>query len=161
MKYLIIAKYNVNFFLAPCGLRPKAISILGKDMASSITTFHRTAEELLEAFDAASAMRPLILSSNEVDTLSGALAKRNQYAKPSDFKINIRDKEVSFKEGSVFSHADQKHYSNRKDWDNHLKQHGCIEVGNEKPKERKRAIQGDFNCRKELTEATRQVLRGN
>lgn len=133
-------------------------------MATSITTFHRTAEELLADFDIATVSRPFILSGNEVDTLTTALKKRNEYAKPSAFAVNnIWDKGVSFKDGPVFSHADKKRYSNRQDWDNHLKQHGCVEVGNDKGylKEKKREIQGDFNCRKELTEATRQVLRDN
>lgn len=35
---------------------------------------------------------------------------------------------------------------------------GCVVIGNEKPKPRKQEVRGDFNVRKELTEATRQVL---
>jgi len=38
-----------------------------------------------------------------------------------------------------------------------LKRNGYVEVGNEMPKERSE-IRGDFNNRKELTEAVRQVI---
>jgi hypothetical protein len=37
-----------------------------------------------------------------------------------------------------------------------LKRNGYVEIGNDLPK--KREIDGDFNVRKELTEATKQVL---
>lgn len=34
----------------------------------------------------------------------------------------------------VFSHADGRTYTSRKHWNDHLKAHGKVEVGNEKPK---------------------------
>lgn len=67
----------------------------------------------------------------------------------------IQDKDILLKQ-AVKSPVDGKAYSNRHDWNDHLKRHDCVEVGNSKMPERK--LQGDFNCREALTKATRQVL---
>lgn len=126
-----------------------------------ITVFLRNAEELLEAWEKATKENPLYLHPGEEQAFSKAMRIWGGSIADNGIKITIRDTGVSFKDGPVFSHADSKHYSNRKDWDNHLKQHGCIEVGNEynNKKQKPRQIEGDFNCRKELTEATQHVLR--
>lgn len=75
-----------------------------------------------------------------------------------DVSMTVGNREMCFSD-PVKSMIDGKYYNNRKDYQNHLKQHGCVEVGNEyNGKTPKRELRGDFNVRKELTEATREVL---
>lgn len=70
--------------------------------------------------------------------------------------ITIVDRDVLLKDG-VLSPIDQKTaFHNRKDWNDHLKRNNCVELGNDR--QPKRELQGNFNCRKELAQATRQVL---
>lgn len=84
--------------------------------------------------------------------------------KPSDFtptsvKTIIMDRDKLLANG-VLSPLTKEAFHNRTDWNNHLKANGCVEIGNdfntahEKPIE----LKGDFDCRKELGEATYQVL---
>lgn len=48
--------------------------------------------------------------------------------------------------------------SSRSEHREFLRRNGYVEVGNEMPRAEKREVQGDFNVRRELTEAARQVL---
>ena len=41
---------------------------------------------------------------------------------------------------------------------NYLKRNGYVEVGNEMPKQREKKIEGEFDVRRELTQAAREVL---
>lgn len=63
------------------------------------------------------------------------------------------------RDGAMRSTIDGKMYTNRRDWDNHLKANGArqFESGEGNTK---RELQGDYNCRKELTQATREILKG-
>lgn len=50
-------------------------------------------------------------------------------------------------------------FTSKKKWNDHLRQHNCREVGNDwNNKTPNREVRGDFDCRKELTQAVRQVL---
>lgn len=69
----------------------------------------------------------------------------------------IIDKDKLLKDG-VRSPADGSVYSNRREWNEHLKSKGLVEVGNDYNGQKPRELQGDYNCRKALTEATREVL---
>lgn len=71
--------------------------------------------------------------------------------------ITIIDKDKPI-HGGMRSTVDGKVYSSRQQWDEHLKRNGCrqLEAGEgSKPL----PLQGRYNCRKELTEATREALR--
>lgn len=72
--------------------------------------------------------------------------------------IMDRDKLLA---NGVLSPLDQKTaFHNRKDWGEHLKANGCVEIGNDfnNSTEKKREIKGDFDCREELAKATHQVM---
>ena len=83
----------------------------------------------------------------------------------TDFKadksyVQIVDRDKLLSDG-VLSPLDQKTaFHNRRDWGEHLKANGCVEIGNDfnKSTEKKREIKGDFDCRKELAQATHQVM---
>ncbi len=123
------------------------------------TIFTRNIEELLKDYHKATPANPLILYGNEIDLLTKWLRESNR-ASNKKIAAQIADKDISFKKDHVFSHADQQYYPNRQAWENHLKANNCFEVGNEYNKKdiRDRKIRGNFNCHKELTEATKQVL---
>jgi hypothetical protein len=113
----------------------------------------RSEEELLIAWDAATAENPIDLDRNETDLLARALSKRNSrgaYGKSFNIVPDIQP---------YIGMVDGKPIGGRAQHREYLKRHDCVEIGNEtkhltQPKE----IKGDFNVRKELTEATRQVL---
>lgn len=89
------------------------------------------------------------------------IAEENKKFRPLQNKLQIRDKDISFTKGAVLSHVDGKYYSNRKDWDNHLKQHNCVEVGNDYKhmvNKSKTEVKGDFTVRGELTKVVNNVL---
>lgn len=74
-------------------------------------------------------------------------------------RMSVGNRDVCFGD-PVKSVVDGTHHTSRQRYNEHLKANGCVEIGNDsgygKPK--KREIQGDFNVRKELAEATREVL---
>lgn len=62
-------------------------------------------------------------------------------------------------ENGVQSPLDGKVYSNRKTWNDHIKAHGCVEVGNDMNNAKPRSeIRGDYNVRQELARTTHQIL---
>lgn len=67
------------------------------------------------------------------------------------------NKEVCF--GSpVKSPVDGKHYSSRKQWDNHLKANQCHEVGNDPAGYRKHeGIRGDFDTKKDIAQVLNKM----
>lgn len=75
----------------------------------------------------------------------------------SQFLPLIQDRDVLLKEG-VFSHADGKTYTNRKQWDAHLKARNLIEVGNDYNNAKPRELRGDFKVsREEIHRAIEEV----
>lgn len=128
----------------------------------AITIFTRNSKELLEAFDKATGSNPLHLCGNEIDILYQALKMRNGSLKPENFACNSKsgDRGICFNGEPIFSHADGKRYSNRHSWEDHLKATNCFEVGNEYNKKdiSQRKLRGNFNPRKELSQATHEVL---
>lgn len=95
-------------------------------------------------------------------SLSDRVADHNRkqaYSNKSKFNITISDRDVLLKNG-VTSPIDPKQaFTNRREWAEHLKRNDCVEIGNDynnaKPPTE---IKGDFNCRKELSQATHQVM---
>lgn len=73
-------------------------------------------------------------------------------------RMTVSNRDISFGD-PVKSMIDGKHYSNKTDYSNHLKQHGCHEVGNDPIVEKKeKNLRGDFNVREAVAEATNHVL---
>lgn len=74
-------------------------------------------------------------------------------------KTVIMDKDKLLANG-VVSPLDQKSsFTNRQSWGEHLKANGCVEYGNDLNNHKAPTeVRGDFDCRKELTEATHQVM---
>lgn len=74
-------------------------------------------------------------------------------------KITVGNREACFSD-PVKSIIDGSHHANRQQYDNHLKQHGCVEMGNDSSIKtaQKREVQGDFNVRSELKEAVQEVM---
>lgn len=109
-------------------------------------------KELLEMWGESSAMNPLVLSKEDDHRLQMILESR----KAKSPVVYDRDKLLA---GGVFSHADKKTYTTKREWDDHLKAHGCVEVGNDYNHMLKgrTEVAGNFECRKELTEAYRHV----
>lgn len=88
---------------------------------------------------------------------------------PVEVKNNFSNRKVStvimdrdkLLANGVLSPLDQKTtFHNRKDWGEHLKANGCVEIGNDfnKSIEKPREIKGDFDCRDELGKVTHQVM---
>jgi len=74
-------------------------------------------------------------------------------------KTVIMDKDKLLRDG-VLSPLDMKTaFHNRRDYAEHLKANGCVEIGNDfnKSTEKKREIKGDFDCRAELAQAVNQA----
>lgn len=67
------------------------------------------------------------------------------------------NKEVSF--GSpVKSPVDGKHYASRKRWDDHLKAHRCVELGNDPAASKKHeGLRGDFDTKKDVAETLNRM----
>lgn len=117
----------------------------------------RTPEQLFAAFELATKESPLLLTEKEVEVFSHALRKQNE-SRTSDGKLTVFNRDVLF-QNPVKSPVDGKHYTNRKTYDDHLKAHGCFEIGTEKVSDKKRELRGDFNAREELTKAVHQHIR--
>ena len=122
----------------------------------------RSPQQLIKAFDAATKEKPLRLAADEVDNFTKAMKIcasiediRFPYMKG---KIVVRDADILLKDG-IKSPLDQKSvFTNRKDWAEHLKRNGCVEIGNDyNNKKPSKEIHGDFDCRKELAQAVNQV----
>lgn len=71
-------------------------------------------------------------------------------------RMTIQDADICFK-NPVKSMIDGSVHYNRKQYNTHLKDHGCIEIGNEAPKERTE-VRGDFDIKKDLVASTKKVL---
>lgn len=74
-------------------------------------------------------------------------------------KVNtvIQDKDVLLRDG-VKSQVDGKMYTRRADYNDHLKRHDMVEVGDQAPTKAPKEIRGDFDCKKELHEAIKQHM---
>lgn len=113
----------------------------------------RTAKELLIAFDKSTVREPIILKAEEVDLLTQALRSRNKHGSTGRPVGIINDIQP------YRNTIDGKPIGGRRQHREFLKQHGCVEIGNDfnnakSPKE----VRGDFNVRPELSRAVHQVL---
>lgn len=121
----------------------------------------RSVQELLKAYEEASLESPLILAMDESDNFQKAMKMLGEsYDKSnSQNKITVWDRGISFKDDAIISPADGRAYSTRHSWDEMLKYNGCIQIGNDfnNATEKKREVQGNFDCREELTRVTHQV----
>lgn len=116
----------------------------------------RTPKEILNLWEKATKDSPLVVFADECESFSEAMRMSWPDQNEKKDKVTVIITDVLLKDG-VVSPIDQKSvFHNRKDWGEHLKRNNCVELGNDRMPERK--IQGNFNCRKELTQATRQVL---
>lgn len=91
---------------------------------------------------------------------SDKLAEYNRsqpYTASSNALPVIMDKDKLLANG-VLSPITKEAFHNRADYKDHLKRHGCVEIGNDfNNSDGKRPLQGDFDCRKELAQATHEV----
>lgn len=124
----------------------------------------RSPEELLLAYEIATKYSPLVIANGESDNFSKAMRliwKREDARMGRQISsITLMDKDKLLANG-ILSPLDQKTaFHNRKDWGEHLKRNGCVEIGNDlnKATEKKREIKGDFDCRAELGKVTHQVM---
>ncbi len=82
--------------------------------------------------------------------------KSNFDSKKVNITVLMKDKLL---ENGVLSPIDGKAFHNRADWADHLKRHDCVEFGNDLNNAKQREeVRGDFDCRKELGEATHRVM---
>ena len=91
-------------------------------------------------------------------TASENWAESREYSK--SLKISILDKDKLLANG-VLSPLDMKTaFHNRRDYADHRKRNRCVEVGNDfnNSTKKKRQIEGDFDCRAELSQATHQIM---
>jgi hypothetical protein len=89
----------------------------------------------------------LTLNIQEVEAQPVVSTKRS--------KVQIVDKDILLRNG-VKSQADGNVYGNRREYNDHLKRHDMVEVGDQAPTEASKEIRGDFDCRKELHDAIKQ-----
>lgn len=94
-------------------------------------------------------------------SVSDRIAEWNR-SQPSNVsgKIGILDKDKLLANGVVSPLDGKTAFHNRREWANHLKANGCVEIGNDfnNSTKKKREIHGDFDCREELGKATYQVM---
>ncbi len=89
----------------------------------------RSEPELLLAYDTATAENPLVVKAGESEILSNALRKRNrQLAALAKSTFIDREKVIG---SGVKSMLDGKVYTNRTSYEQHLKDNGCVIVGND------------------------------
>lgn len=74
-------------------------------------------------------------------------------------KTIIMDKDKLLADG-ILSPLDQKSaFHNRREWAEHLKANNCVEYGNDLNNHKAPTeVRGDFDCRKELAQATHQIM---
>lgn len=124
----------------------------------------RTPEQLLKAYDAATKERPVIIAQDEYENFIKAMklsqiVESARVGKLSVSNITIMDADKLLKDG-VLSPLDMKTaFTNRRDYADHLKRNGCVEIGNDfnNSANKKREIKGDFDCRNDLAQATHQI----
>ena len=124
----------------------------------------RSPKQLAKAWEVATKEKPLLLSDDEFENFIKAMRLFGaiEDARISGGKINttIMDKDKLLANG-IISPLDMKTaFHNRRDYADHLKRNGCVEIGNDfnKSTEKKREIKGDFDVRAELSEATHRVM---
>ena len=124
----------------------------------------RSSEELLKAWEEATVDNPIVLASGESDNFCKAMkiigAQEDSRLGRKSLNIELVDRDFLLKDG-VLSPLDQKSaFHNRHDWAEHLKRNGCVEIGNDfnNATQKKREVVGDFDCRRELAQATHQVM---
>lgn len=83
--------------------------------------------------------------------------EHNKNYRSKGIKIGIQDKDILLKNG-VKSQADGRIYGNRRDYNDHLKRHDVVEIGDQAPIHASKEIRGDFECRKELHDAIKQHI---
>lgn len=120
----------------------------------------RTPQELLEVWSTATADNPIIIVDSEHENFITAMriSQRNSDIEKGFIKCSgqILDKDTMLKDG-LQSMADGKIYTNRHDYNEHLKRNGLVEVG-DKGIPNKSELRGDFGCREELRAAINQHL---
>lgn len=124
----------------------------------------RSPEQLLVEWEAASKECPLVLTYGEHSNFMKAMdiacaIEDNRLSGHEKSKITVMDHDILLKDG-VKSPLDQKTYfTNRQRWKDHLKANGCVEIGNDFNDAKPRTeVRGDFDCRKELSQAVYQVM---
>lgn len=95
-------------------------------------------------------------------SVSDKLAQHNlsQPKAYSEAKMSILDKDKLLANG-VLSPLDMKTaFHNRRDYADHLKRNGCVEIGNDfnNSTKKDREIKGDFDVRAELAKTTHEVM---
>lgn len=85
------------------------------------------------------------------------VSKKPTFLPVKSNKINtaIVDKDVLLKDG-VKSTVDGKMYGNRREWNDHLKRNGCVEIGNDYNNHTPKPNNADHNVRGELINAMKQ-----
>lgn len=125
----------------------------------------RTPEELLKAYEAATKESPILIASDEHENFRKAMqisyAREDaRIRKSTASKITICDRDKLLANG-VLSPIDNKtHFSNRRDWNNHLKANDCVEIGNDfnSAREVPGQLRGDYDIRSDLAKATHEVM---
>lgn len=117
----------------------------------------RNPAQLLDIYNAATKENPLELRLGEHENFIKAM--RMSQAE-SDYRLNplkiaIVDRDVLLKDG-VRSTVDNKMYSNRMKWNDHLKRHGCVEIGNDYNNKTPRPSNSDHNVRADLINVMKQ-----
>lgn len=122
----------------------------------------RSPEEILKAYEMASKESPLIITNDEGDNFIKAMkigqrCEDNRNTKT--LKITLMDKDKLLANG-VKSPINKKSFTNRREWKEHLKANGCVEVGNDfnNAKEVAGKLRGDYDVRDDLGKATYEVM---
>lgn len=123
----------------------------------------RSPEQLLKAWETASKETPLVLVAGEGENFSKAM-KISNYKEDARIgqksgKVTIQDRDKLLANGILSPLDGKTAFHNRRDWADHLKRNNCVEYGNDMNNHKAPTeVRGDFDCRKELSEATYQVM---
>lgn len=123
----------------------------------------RSPEQLLKEYELASKERPILIASNEYENFIKAMRilgkSQDERIGRNPLKITLQDRDVLLKDGVISPLDGKTAFHNRRDWADHLKRNDCVEIGNDFNNAKPRTeIRGDFDCRKELSQATHQIM---
>lgn len=115
----------------------------------------RSPQKILSAWESATKDKPLFVLTAEIDNFIKAMRLSYDNAQPLRGAIIDKDRLLA---NGIASPIDKSMHTNRRTWKEHLKANGCVEIGNDFNKSTgKKPLEGNFDCRKELTEATNRV----
>lgn len=140
--------HNLHDLCVKFGFYPIGHLRVRKDDKWDESTFRIQISEVMDYGHAKDRCGPFIIMNIEP-----VLGETHEFSGAA--KLTITDKDRLLKDG-VKSQADGKTYTTRREYNDHLKRHDMVEVGDQAPTQASQEIRGDHDCQRELREAFKQ-----